>query len=123
MAKSLRTKRQYLIEASAGWLSRQFGKISGALEREGDISAFRTEVLISVTLIVNRDYVRTQHAEKTPAVKRIRSFTAARLLPLCVMHLLSVVSFNVFANSISNIKKKNYSYIKLILPFLGKYNV
>lgn len=67
--------------------------------------------------------MRTQHAEKTPAVKRIRSFTAARLLPLCVMHLLSVVSFNVFANSISNIKKKNYSYIKLILPFLGKYNV
>ena len=64
-AKSLRAKCQYLIKiwrwpTGAGWVGIHQAEISGALDKEGDRLAFRMLVLVSVNLIVNRDYLRTQ---------------------------------------------------------------
>ena len=64
-AKSLRAKCQYLIKiwrwpTGAGWVGIHRAEISGALDKEGDRLAFRMLVLVSVNLIVNRDYLRTQ---------------------------------------------------------------
>lgn len=63
-AKSLRAKCQQLIKiwrrpTEAGSVRIHHAEISGALDK-GARLAFRTVVLISVNLIFNRDYLRTQ---------------------------------------------------------------
>ena len=118
-AKSLRAKCQYLIKiwrrlAGAGWAGIPGAEISGALEREGDRLAFRTVVLISVNLIVNKDYWRTQQ-RKLPQWKGLETLLQPGPCHFYLMHLLpSVVLFNVFENSISISNILENSYFKVI---------
>ena len=106
-AKSLRAKCQYLIKiwrrpTGAGWVGIHRAEISGALDKEGDRLAFRRVVLISVSLIVNGDYLRTQQ-RKLMQWKGLEALLQPDSCHFCLMHLLLVALFNVFVNSISNV--------------------
>lgn len=111
-AKSLSAKCQYLIKiwrrpAGAGWAGIPGAEISGTLERERDRLAFRTVVLISVNLIVNKDYWRTQQ-RKLPQWKGLETLLQSASCHFYLMHLPWVVLFNVSENSISNILENSY---------------